>query len=75
MAKEDEASAAAFAALCLAESMFLGMIRGGMMPRTEALGVLEKLAAKIAERSPAHAAAAVELLRFKDELAAKTSAH
>lgn len=70
-----EADAAAFAALALAETIFLGMVRNGSVPRTDALGALEKLAAQISTRSPAHAIAAGYLRQFKDDLAAKTAAH
>lgn len=70
-----EADAAAFAALALAETIFLGMVRSGGVTRADALNVLEKLAGRIAEKSPTHAIAAGYLRQFKDEVAAKTAAH
>lgn len=67
-----DADAAAFAALVLAEALYVGIVRSGGIKRNVAVEAIESLAAMMASRSPAHAAAARELRRFKTELAEKT---
>lgn len=66
MSKSD---GAAYAALSLAESMFVGMVRGGSMTRESAREVLDLLALKLAD----HPEAAAEIKRFKGEFERKTS--
>jgi len=54
----------------LAESMFIGMVRGGSMTRETALSVLEKMTEKLSVERPE---AAAEIARFKREFTVKTA--
>jgi hypothetical protein len=74
-ADRDDADAAAYAAMAIATSMMIGMVRGGAVSRTTALEALAGMAAKIDGRTAAHSLAAEKLRLFRDELAEKTAAH